>query len=457
MSPASWRAFALDLGSTRLKLAALDEAGALELLAAEDAPPTREQGLECDFDAEELDAAVERLLALARPTTLPLGIACQRSSFVTWSAGDGRVLGPALSWRDRRAAPWCEAHAANAEEFAALSGLRLSPHYLGPKLAMLAQSGLFAGPNAAEVRVGTLESFLIARRSERGEAHVTDVSMAARTLLFDVRAGAWSPRALQLVHAPLAALPRVLPSVGCDHPLGAAPRVRASLSDQAAAFLAVARPGANDVLVNLGTGGFVLRECAQFTAQRGYLCGPLLAVTGAPTRWALEGTVNAGAAGLESIGGASEAPQVVDPQPDVFCAPEQGLGAPHWRAERSLSYSRPAASLGAAQRRRAYLEGLVFRIAEIVDDLDPHAASTVLLSGGVARDPFIAPALAQLLGRELEQLDEHESTLLGAARLAAGLPAFADPPRQRVAPSAASWLGEKRERWRRWRDAWLAR
>lgn len=449
-------AFALDLGSTRLKLAALDASGALEMLAAEDAPATRESGLECDFDADELDAAVERLLTHARPVELPLGIACQRSTFIAWRAHDRRVLGRALSWRDRRAQSWCESHAEHADELAEMSGLRLSPHYLGPKLAVLARAGLFKDAESDDVRVGTLESFVISRRSPPREAHVTDVSMAARTLLFDVRTGAWSPRALELVEAPVASLPRVLPSVGRVHPLANAPSVRASLSDQAAAFLAVARPGADDVLINLGTGGFVLRECADFRVQRGYLCGPLLAAHGQPTRWALEGTVNAGAAGLERIGGASEAPQAVDPQPDVFCAPEQGLGAPHWRAERSLAFSRSSRELSAAQGRRAYLEGLIFRVAEIVDDLDPLARSSVMLSGGVARDPFIAPALAQLLGRPLELLDEHESTLLGAARLAAGLPPFADPRRKLVAPTAAPWLYEKRARWRRWRDEWLA-
>lgn len=457
MSRAQRRAFALDLGSTRLKLAALDASGALEVLAAEDAPATREDGLECDFDAEALDAAVERLLAHARPLELPLAIACQRSTFVAWRARDRRVLGRALSWRDRRAQPWCETHAAHAEELTAMSGLRLSPHYLGPKLAVLARAGLFEGPGAENVRVGTLESFVIARRSPPDEAHVTDVSMAARTLLLDVRTNAWSRAALQLVGAPLSALPRVLPSVGRAHALAKAPCVRASLSDQAAAFLAVARPGASAVLVNLGTGGFVLRECEEFRVVRGYLCGPLLASPGEPTRWALEGTVNAGAAGLEQLGGASEAPQSVDPQPEVFCAPEQGLGAPHWRAERTLTFSRSARELTATQRRRAYLEGLLFRVAEIVDDLDPTARSSVLLSGGVARDPFVAPALAQVLARPLELLDEPESTLLGAARLAAGLPAFADPRRQLVAPTSAPWLLAKRARWRRWRDEWLSR
>lgn len=447
-------ALALDLGSTRLKLGLLGPAGEFELVASRAAPAVRESGLECDFDAQEFDAQVGELLALAAHWRAPLGIACQRSSFVAWDARDGRALTRAISWRDRRAQSWCEHHAQRGQELARRCGLRFSPHYLGPKLAALVEQG--ALPHAGEdLRVGTLESFVLARRSEHAE-HVTDMSMAARTLLLDPQSGAWDAAAAQFFGVRVESLPRVQASVGRAHRLSNGLHVSASLSDQAAAFLAVARAGAGDVLVNLGTGGFVLRECDGFRALDGYLCGPLLDAASGARRWALEGTVNAGAAGLDAIGGASAAPAASDSQPELFCSPESGLGAPHWRAGCSPTWSKPPAALDASARRRAYLEGLVFRVAEIVDALDPACSSSVFLSGGVARDPFIAPALALLLRRPLELLDEHESTLLGAARLAAGLAPFADPPRRRVAPSEASWLAAKRTRWTRWRDAWLA-
>lgn len=447
-------ALALDLGSTRLKLAALRPSGELEVLAARPAPAARESGLECDFDPEEFDTAVGELLALAASLRAPLGIACQRSSFVAWNAQDRRALTRVVSWRDRRAQEWCDEHAAQGEALARRCGLRFSPHYLGPKLAVLGEQGLWRRADV-ELRVGTLESFVLARHGVDDE-HVTDVSMAARTLLLDPTSSAWDPQAARFFGARIEALPRVLASTGREHRTRGGVSVSASLSDQAAAFLAVARPGTGDVLVNLGTGGFVLRESPQFDALDRFLCGPLLAAPDGARRWALEGTINAGAAGLDALGGASSAPQGRDPQPELHCSPESGLGAPHWRAERAPTYSQSTSSLDARTLRRAYLEGLVFRVAEIVDALDPQRTSGVLLSGGVARDPFVAPALALLLERPLELLDEHESTLLGAARLAAGLTPFADPPRQAVEPAAAPWLVDKRARWTNWRDAWLA-
>jgi glycerol kinase len=452
------RALALDVGSTRLKLAALDEAGALSVISSEAAPQVREDGLECDFDAEELDAAIARLFDSAgAPTTppLPLGLACQRSSFLAWDGESGAPLTRAISWRDRRAQPWCDEQRSRAAWYEGFSGLRLSPHYLGPKLAVLARAGFFREHAGRDVRVGTLDSFLIARRRPRAERHTIDASMAARTLLFDVRAGDWSAEALEHVGVPRRVLPDLRASCGRDELLSSSQRVSAALSDQAAAFLAVAAPGAEDVLVNLGTGGFVLREVERFEPRAGYLCGPLLASAGAPTRWALEGTLNAGATGLEAIGGGGEPPQAHDATPDLFCAPENGVGAPHWRAELAPAYSRDVSALSPATRRRAFLEGLVFRVLELVDALDPARRAHIRLSGGVARDPFVAPALASLLGRDLEQLDDHESTLLGAARLAAGLAPYADPRRRRVSPSGGDWLRAKYERWLEWRADYL--
>lgn len=453
-------AVALDLGSTRLKLAALDADGGLRVLEALDAPRVREVGLQCEFDAEELHAATEVLLGRALAECGPgaaLGVASQRSSFAVWNGADASLVRPqVISWRDRRALAWCERQASRAGWIEALTGLRLSPHYLGPKLAHLAGEGLFAQHAGEDLRIGTLESFLAARRRPHGERHVTDASMAARTLLFDPRRGEWSREALEWVGAPRSALADVTGTHGRALELGGGLVLRASISDQASAFLASARPGGGELLVNLGTGGFVLRESATFAPLQGYLCGPLLASKSCAPRFALEGTINAGAAVLAGLPGPTPPPSESDPTPELYCAPDvDGIGAPHWRAGLTTTYSRDAASISPSDRRRAFLEGLCFRVREIADDLDPDRRARVALAGGLSNEPFVAPALAAVLGREVERLEEGEATLLGVARLAAGLDPFANPARASVAPAGA-WLREKYARWRAWRDAWLS-
>jgi glycerol kinase len=145
-----------------------------------------------------------------------------------------------------------------------------------------------------------------------------------------------------------------------------------------------------------------------------------------------------------------------NPTPDAFCIPDSaGIGAPHWRADLGPVFSSRALALAPAERRRVVLEGIVFRVCEIVDGLgQPSPIERLLLAGGLAHEPFLGPALAAASGRPVARLAEEEATLLGAARLAAGLP-FSAPASRPVAPAGA-YLAAKYRRWRAWRGTVLA-
>jgi glycerol kinase len=438
-------AAALDLGSTRLKLAVLRKDATLTVTASEPFPLLA-GGERYEIDAEELFELATRLLELA-PRKLPVGIASQRSSFVLWDRRSGELASEAISWRDRRALGWCEAHRELAGNVESLSGLRLSPHYAGPKLAALLEErpALRERARRGEVLFGTLESFLLWRWSDR-RVRATDPTMAARTLLADPRTGRWSPLALEMFGVPAAMLPKIEPTSGRAHELSTKQRVAATIADQASGFVAVAR--GHDVLVNLGTGGFVLRGSRLFEPRPGYLCGPVL--------WqrersvvALEGTINGGGSTLQGFGPGPTELEERDREPELFASPDDsGLGAPWWIAGATVAFSREDAPPDA--RRRAWLEGLVFRLRQIVDDLATPRAR-VLLSGGLASEPYVAPALAACLARPVERLEEPEATLLGAARLAAELEPYASPPARTVEPDPrAAWLAEKYPRWLDW-------
>jgi glycerol kinase len=439
-------AAALDLGSTRLKVATLDAAGRLEVAGEAPFPV-----LELDGSRYEIDvpALVERATALlARvPRALPLGIASQRSSYVLWSRADGRPLAPALSWRDRRAAPWCDARPELAQRIAPTTGLRLSPHYAGPKLAqaLAADAALPGLARSGAALWGTLDTFLMWTWSG-GRVHAIDATMAARTSMADPASASWSDELLQAFGVPRAMLPRIVDTAGRDDRLVDGRKVAASIADQPSGLVAVARAG--DVLVNLGTGSFVLRSVPAFAPRPGYLCGPALAFRGA-TRFALEGTINGGGSTLARFLAPEEDVPASDPDPDLFASPdESGLGAPHWIAAAGLAFSREGAS--DAAKRRAWLEGLVFRVREIAGDIASDA-DRVLLSGGLASEPFVAPALAACLRRAVELVDEPEATLLGAARLAAGLDPFAASVTTTIDPDPRlAWIASKYPRWREW-------
>jgi len=190
-------------------------------------------------------------------------------------------------------------------------------------------------------------------------------------------------------------------------------------------------------------------------APRGYLSGPVLGTPSAPARFAAEGTINAAAEALNRFGTGPVTLPGEDPSPGAFCLPDAaGTGSPHWRADLSLLLSDETLRLEHSGRRRVVLEGLAFRVREILEALFPDAPPRrVLLAGGLARERDLAEGLAACLGRSVVRLDEHEATLLGAARLAAGTPPGDPLPRGlEIAPGrCGAYLLAK---WPRWRD-WL--
>ncbi len=452
-------AASIDLGTTRIKGGILGAGGELRVVASRPAPPLEGAGpiRECapgDY-LREARLVIDDL-AGSVPDGTPLGIASQRSTFTLWDSPSGSPLMPLVSWQDRRAAPWCAARADIARGLPARTGLRLSPHYAGPKLAAILEEkpALRRAMERGEARFGTIECWVLSRVAPAAP-HETDLTMAARTLLADPRSGRWERDLLDLFSVPAAGLPAICPSAGREGPSVGGLRVTASLADQAAAALAVLGGEGDDAMVNLGTGGFVMRRTgAGITLAPGYLSGPVLAPPVGSLCYAVEGTINGVVEALSRFGWEPSPPGEIDPAPGAFCIPDStGLGAPHWIPERTLSFSPEAAALDDASRRRVVLEGILFRVREILEGLFAGPPpGRIVLCGGIAGERGLAEGLAACLGRPVELLEEPEATLLGAARLAAREDPGDPPPRSRpVAPGPAGrYLPGKWERWREW-------
>ncbi len=449
-------AVALDLGSTRIKagLLAGDRDGFTEILSVP-APRLRGKRLIREGDAELLfrraDAVLRRVLKHA-PSGLPLGVSSQRSSFVLWDRSDGRVRTPLISWQDRRAEPWCTAHREREAWIRERTGLPLSPHYAGPKLAWIFKGDAALRRQAENGRLlfGTLETFCLWRWS-RGEIHRTDASMAARTLLADARRGGWSEELLEFFGIPANFLPEIKSSSGNQDRLANGTLAAASLSDQAAGALALLGPARKGMLVSLGTGGFVLRPSgSDFLLKKGYLTGPLLANATLGTRYALEGTINGCAGALALAPGPATRGKL---PPRAFCLPDlSGVGAPHWRPDLTLTLSPEAQGLKPSLLRRVIAEGIAFRVREIAADLcHGRPQGLVRLAGGLAHDPLLANLIAGALGMAVEIPQEPEASLLGAAFLAAGR---RFPARLQIRQVAPPKIGNLEDRYRSWK-AWL--
>jgi glycerol kinase len=234
--------------------------------------------------------------------------------------------------------------------------------------------------------------------------------------------------------------------------------VAATLGDQGAGALGVLSEEEDAALVNLGSGGFVLRLTGHaMEPLAGYLSGPLAGYA-ARIVYALEGTINGGGAAEDRLGAGPALLSVDDPAPGAFCVPDSAcIGSPHWRPELSFLLSPPARRLRFSDLRQVVLEGLVFRVREILEDLRPSGSPRrILVSGGLAREPFIGRALAACLGRPVEVVEETEAALVGAARLAAGLSPYAEPATRTVVPgSGGAYLPSKYHSWKAWLEAEL--
>ena len=234
-------AIALDLGTTSIKAGLLDQNGTLGNLVAKSAPKIAVNGGLYESDAlayaaiaeQALDECIAHGIISEAGGCNALGLCSQRSSFLIWERATGQPVTPLISWQDNRGAASCAALHAHENLIRDLTGLPLAPYYFAPKLRILLQANpeWQARLEHGELLAGTLDTFLIWRWSS-GKHFMTDASMAARTLLMDIRQQQWSPRLCELFGIPINMLPEIKPSAGLNLQLDNGLILQASPGDQ---------------------------------------------------------------------------------------------------------------------------------------------------------------------------------------------------------------------------------
>jgi glycerol kinase len=326
-----------------------------------------------------------------------------------------------------------------------------------------ANPGWRARLERGELLTGTLDTFLIWRWTS-GEHFVTDASMAARTLLMDVRRQQWSPQLCELFGIPPGILPEIKPSTGMNVRLDSGLTLQASIGDQSAALFASVSDDWGEALVNLGTGCFVVRYLpdeylsAGKSVLDGYLHTLVYQDSARHAHLAVEGTLNSVAAAL--------APYPVDECrigdaaiEDIFCVAEpSGIGAPYFRNDIGTRFSKSVEHLAQSQVASLLLEAVVFRVARVLEDF--HRISPierVYLSGGLSELPCLQQGIARCAPSAIFRLNQPESSLNGAALIAAGIAPAYNRKSERVAvDSNDEALVNKYRRWKKWLDDLLS-
>ena len=370
-----------------------------------------------------------------------IGITNQRETVLLW---DRETLGAprrAIVWQDRRTSEICNQlrEEGHEERVTALTGLRLDPYFSGTKLMWLAEHepNTWALVESGRYAVGTVDSYLIARMT-RGTWHVTDVSNASRTLLFDLEAGDWSDELCSLFGVPRDSLPEIVPSWGeittsdpksfCDLDLP----IAGILGDQNAALFGQTCFEVGDAKCTYGTGSFILTNTGLevVRSDAGLLSTAAWKSPGGELTYALEGAIFVtGAAvqwlrdGLQIVGSAAEteaiAATVSDSEDVVFVPALTGLGAPDWDPRARGLIVGITRGTTRAHIVRATLEAIAFEVRDVINTLPEQTELTSLMvDGGASANNLLCQIQADQLGVPVERPQIVETTALGAAFVA---------------------------------------
>ena len=397
-------------------------------------------------DANEIWQAqlttLEGVLANADRTDIAaIGITNQRETTLVWDRKTGQPIAPAIVWQCRRTADACRklTEDGRAEFVAERTGLVLDAYFSGTKVAWILDhvDGARARAEAGELAFGTVDSWLIWKLTG-GREHVIDVTNASRTLLMNLRDGAWDADMLALFRIPEAMLPRIVPSSGVvamsDPALtGTEIPIAGIAGDQQSALFGQAcfRPGLSKN--TYGTGCFMLMHTGDSpSVSRNRLLSTAASADGDQRQFALEGSVFVAGATIQwlrdelgLIGAAAESQQLAESVANtagVYLVPAfTGLGAPHWDADARGVLCGLTRGSNKAHIVRAALESIAYQSAELVHAMERDSGEPLAelrVDGGAAANNFLMQFQADILGKPVVRPANLETTALGAAFLA---------------------------------------
>ena len=435
---------AIDVGTTGVTAMVVGEDAAVRSRGYQEFPQHFPRPGWVEHEPEEIWQAVLASCreALRDQTVRCVGVTVQRETAVLWDRSSLAAPRRAIVWQDRRTTGVCDRlrDAGHERRVAELTGLRLDPYFTATKLAWLAEHDprSWEGVQSGATVVGTVDSYVVARLTG-GRRHVSDAGNASRTLLLDLRTGAWSDELCELFGVPRAALPEVVPSygeVGRTDPaafLGLDLPVAGIAGDQQSALFGQGCFSPGRSKCTYGTGSFVLVNTgdAPVLSERllttvawmhpdgrlDYALEGAVFVTGAAVQWLRDG--------LQLLGTAAEVESLARTVPDsggvVFVPALTGLGAPHWDPDARGTVLGITRGTTRAHLARATLDAIAFEVRDVVDAMTAEAGLEVpslQVDGGASANDLLCQTQADQLGVPVARPEVTETTALGAAFLA---------------------------------------
>lgn len=439
---------ALDQGTTSSRCIIFDHSGAMLASAQKEFAQHYPKPGWVEHDAAEIwETTLEvargamAKAGLSAADIAAIGITNQRETTVVWDKETGAPVCPAIVWQCRRTAPMADALAASgwSEMIRQKTGLVPDAYFSGTKLRWILDKipGARRGAEEGRLLFGTIDSWLIWNLTG-GRAHVTDVTNASRTMLFDIRRLRWDPELLELFGIPEQMLPKVQPSsciYGETEPglFGGKIPVAGAAGDQQSALFGQCCFEAGDVKNTYGTGCFLLMHTgSEPVFSENGLITTIAASGPGKIRYALEGSVFTAGAAVQwlrdelklipdAAASEAEARSVADTG-GVYVVPAfTGLGAPYWNQYARGTITGITRGFTRAQLVRATLESIAYQTCDICRAMESDAGvelTRLRVDGGAAANDLLMQFQSDLLGAEVLRPACIETTALGAAYLA---------------------------------------
>lgn len=370
-----------------------------------------------------------------------IGITNQRETTIVWDAETGEPVYNAIVWQDRRTSEYCDSlKEQNLTGFIReKTGLIIDAYFSATKIRWILENvpGARAMAEAGKLRFGTVDTWLLWNLT-RGECHMTDVSNASRTMLFNIHTLNWDEDLMKLFGIPMSMLPEVHSSseiYGYTKTTIFAHKVPVAgiAGDQQAALFGQMCTTPGSVKNTYGTGCFLLMNSGTKPITSSHnLLTTIAWKIGDTVNYALEGSIFVGGSvvqwlrdGLGIIKSSSEIESLAMTVPDnggVYFVPAlTGLGAPYWDQYAKGTICGLTRGTTAAHIARAALEGIAFETMDIVNAMEHDAGiklAELKVDGGASRNNLMMQFQADILGTKVIRPKVTETTAMGACYLA---------------------------------------
>lgn len=437
---------AIDQGTTSSRAVLFDHTGAIRGIAQQAFKQIFPKPGWVEHDASEiLQTQMEVLRSVIRNNGITaqqiaaIGITNQRETTVVWDRNTGQPIFNAIVWQDKRTAPLCEdLKRRGLEDYVRTNtGLVIDSYFSATKVRWILDNVAGARQKAAagQLAFGTIDSWLIWNMT-KGKQHITDVTNASRTMLFNIRSLTWDETLLRELDIPAAMLPEVKSSAGdfgsweLD---GVQIPIRGVAGDQQAALFGQACFEPGMAKNTYGTGCFMLINTGSTIHQsRSGLITTIAWSLGGTVTYALEGSVFIAGAAVQWL---RDSLHIIDHSQDseyfaakalgsneVYVVPAfAGLGAPYWDMYARGAIFGLTRDTGKEHIIKATLESLAYQTKDILNAMQEDAGiklASLNVDGGASINGILMQFQADILGTEVRRPEVIESTAAGAAYLA---------------------------------------